>query len=329
MKIRYENDLAASEHFFMGKSPAYLTLINMVDKIASTETTVLITGETGVGKNVIANRIHQLSERSHEPFVEINCGAIPETLIESELFGYKKGAFTGANSGGKAGLIKMADKGTLFLDEIGELPIHLQAKLLQFIQHKKFLPIGGTEHQMANVRIIAATNNDLLQQVQEGKFRSDLFYRLNVLPIRVPSVKERKMDIIDLLQFNLEKYNKKHKRHCRLSSDVMNRLQSYDWPGNIRELENLVERLVIIAAHDEIRLEDLPSHLQTQEKLVFNLNKYEKGKSLTDILETIEREIIEEAYSEFKTTRKTAEELGITQSLLMRRVRKYKMKLRE
>ncbi|MCF7620460.1 sigma-54 interaction domain-containing protein [Peribacillus castrilensis] len=323
IKIRQKNDFVASEHFFMGKSPAYLSIISMVDKIASTDTTVLITGETGVGKNVISNRIHQLSERCHEPFMEINCGAMPESLIESELFGYKKGAFTGANSEGKAGLIKMADKGTLFLDEIGELPLHLQAKLLQFIQHKKWLPIGGTEHQTANLRIIAATNRDLLQQVQEGKFRSDLFYRLNVLPIRVPSVKERKMDIIDLLQFNLKKYNKKHKRECKFSKEVLKNLQAYDWPGNIRELENQVERLVIISAHDEIRLEDLPFQMQQKEKTAFNLNKYEKGKSLTDILETIEREIIEEAYAEFKTTRKTADKLGITQSLLMRRVRKY------
>lgn len=329
MKLRYDNDLSTSENFFIGKSPAYISLINMVDKIASTDTNVLITGETGVGKNVIASRIHQLSERNHEPFVEINCGAIPETLIESELFGYKKGAFSGANSGGKAGLIKMANKGTLFLDEIGELPIHLQAKLLQFIQHKKFIPIGGTVHETANVRIIAATNNDLLQQVQEGKFRSDLFYRLNVLPIKVPSVRERKMDIIDLLQFNLEKYNKKHKRHCRLSPDVIHHLKNYEWPGNIRELENLMERLVIIAANNDIRLDDLPSYLQTQKKSAFNLNKYENGKSLPDILERIEREIIEEAYSEFKTTRKTAEELGITQSLLMRRLKKFKLKLIE
>ncbi|MEK4029584.1 sigma 54-interacting transcriptional regulator [Pseudobacillus sp. FSL P4-0506] len=329
IKIRQENDLVASEYFFMGKSPAYVSLISMVDKIALTDTTVLITGETGVGKNVIANRIHQLSERSLEPFVEINCGAIPESLIESELFGYKKGAFTGASSGGKAGLIKMADKGTLFLDEIGELPLHLQAKLLQFIQHKKFLPIGGTEHQTANVRIIAATNHDLLQQVQEGKFRSDLFYRLNVLPVRVPSMKERKIDVIDLLQFNLEKYNKKHKRECTFSQEALKHLQAYDWPGNIRELENMVERLVIISAHDEIQVEDLPFQMKTKEKTTFTLNKYEKGRSLTAILETIEREIIEEAYAECKTTRKAADELGITQSLLMRRIRKYGINLRE
>lgn len=327
IQIRQENDLAASEQFFIGKSPVYLSLISIVDKIASTDTTVLITGETGAGKNVIASRIHQLSERSHEPFVEINCGAIPESLIESELFGYKKGAFTGANSGGKAGLIKMADKGTLFLDEIGELPLHLQAKLLQFIQQKRFLPIGGTDYQTANVRIIAATNRDLFEQVQEGLFRSDLFYRLNVLPIRVPSLKERSTDITDLLQFNLQKYNKKYKRECKFSKEVLKSLQAYDWPGNIRELENLVERLVIISAHHEIRLEDLPFQVQPKEKSSFSLNKYEKGQSLTDILHTIEQEIIEEAYSEFETTRKTAEELGITQSLLMRRVRKYGINL--
>lgn len=282
-------------------------------------------GETGVGKNVIAQRIHDLSERGSEPFVEVNCGAIPESLIESELFGYKKGAFTGANTGGKAGLIKMADGGTLFLDEIGELPIQLQAKFLQFLQQKKFLPIGSTEHQKANVRIIAATNLDLMEEVKKGNFRSDLFYRLNVLPLRMPSLREREEDIIGLVQFNLKKYNRKHERNCRLSSEAMNRLQSYEWPGNIRELENLIERLVVIAPENEIQAKDLPAHMRASQEELFDIVDYQRGDSLTEVLESVEKGIITKALSQYKTTRKTAKELGITQSLLMRRLKKYKI----
>ncbi|GIN22730.1 MAG TPA: PAS domain-containing protein [Bacillus bacterium] len=323
MRINYEKQI--DSYYFTGQSPAYLSLMQTIDKIALTESTVLLSGETGVGKNVVAQRIHKLSERENGPFVEINCGAIPESLIESELFGYAKGAFTGANKAGKAGLIKMADGGTLFLDEIGELPVHLQAKLLQFLQRKQFLPIGSTEYQTANVRIIAATNLDLLEEVKKGNFRSDLYYRLNVLPIHVPSLRERKDDIVGLLQFNMEKYNRKHKRQCRLSADVMECLQNYDWPGNIRELENLIERLVIIAPEDEIQMRDLPANMRNHDDIDFDLAGLNKGDSLTEVLESVEKTIISKAYAQFKTTRKTAEELGITQSLLMRRLKKYNL----
>ncbi|WP_313431417.1 sigma-54 interaction domain-containing protein [Siminovitchia terrae] len=323
MRINYEKQ--ADSYYFTSQSPAYLSLLQTIDKIAPAESTVLLSGETGVGKNVIAQQIHGLSERGNEPFVEINCGAIPESLIESELFGYVKGAFTGANKGGKAGLIKMADGGTLFLDEIGELPIHLQAKLLQFLQQRKFLPVGSTEYQTADVRVLAATNLDLMEEVKKGNFRSDLFYRLNVLPVRIPSLKERKEDIIGLVQYNLEKYNKKHKRNCRLSADVMDIFQHCDWPGNIRELENLIERLVIIAPEHEIQVKDLPAHMREQEVNAFDLSSFNRGDSLNEVLESVEKSIISKAYAQFKTTRKTAEELGVSQSLLMRRLKKYNL----
>ncbi|RST71505.1 AAA family ATPase [Siminovitchia acidinfaciens] len=323
MRINYEKQI--DSYYFSGQSPAYLSLLQTIDKIALADSTVLLSGETGVGKNVFAQRIHGLSERGSGPFVEINCGAIPETLIESELFGYAKGAFTGANKAGKAGMIKMADGGTLFLDEIGELPIHLQAKLLQFLQQKKFLPIGSTEHQTANVRVIAATNLDLMEEVKKGNFRSDLYYRLNVLPISIPSLREREEDIVGLIQFNLEKYNQKHKRRCRLSSDALDCLQNYEWPGNIRELENLIERLVIIAHEDDIQVQDLPPQMREREDMVFDLASFNNGESLTEILDSVEKNIITKAYAQFKTTRKTAEELGITQSLLMRRLKKYNL----
>lgn len=325
MKIKFEKQEEMTNEYFVGRSQVYLSLLRTVDRVATVESTVLVTGETGTGKNVIAQRIHNLSERSSMPFIEINCGAIPESLIESELFGYAKGAFTGANREGKAGLIKMADGGTLFLDEIGELPIHLQAKLLQFLQQKRFLPVGSTDYQTANVRVIAATNLDLMDEVEKGNFRSDLFYRLNVLPISVPSLREREEDILGLVKFKLEKYNRKHNRHCHLSSDSLDCLQNYEWPGNIRELENLIERLVIIAHEDEIQVKDLPPNMRNHKDTVLDIADFDDGDSLTEILESVEKNIISKAYARNKTTRKTAEELGITQSSLMRRLKKYNL----
>lgn len=323
LRLNYEKQI--DSHYFAGQSPTYLTLLQTIDKIALTDSTVLLTGETGVGKNVLAQRIHDLSERSKGPFIEINCGAIPESLIESELFGYAKGAFTGANKTGKAGLIKLADGGTLFLDEIGELPIHLQAKLLQFLQQKKFLPVGSTEYQIANVRIIVATNLNLFEEVKNGNFRSDLYYRLNVLPVHVPSLQERKEDIIGLVHFYLIKCNNKHKRKCHISADVMKKFQQYSWPGNIRELENLIERLVIIAPDSEIQMKDLPAHLRDQSEAIFDISYLDDHSSLIEVLESVEKNIISKAYAINKTTRKTADELGITQSSLMRRLKKYNL----
>lgn len=325
MKIKFERQEKMTGEYFVGKSQKYLSILKTVDRVATVESTVLITGETGTGKSVMASRIHQLSERANKPFIEINCGAIPESLIESELFGYVKGAFTGANKEGKSGLIKMADGGTLFLDEIGELPIQLQAKLLQFLQQKKFLPVGSTKYQMANVRVIAATNLDLMKEVDKKNFRLDLFYRLNVLPIGIPSLRERKEDILGLVQFNLGKYNKEYKRNCHFSPETLDCLENYSWPGNIRELENLIERLVIIAPEDEIRVRDLPFDMRSKKRAAFSIADFDRGDSLGKIMDSVEKEIISKVYEQCKTTRKTAEELGITQSSLMRRLKKYNL----
>lgn len=328
-KIQYEDQQLHSQNHYFGKSPIYESLLETIDRIAPTDSTVLITGETGVGKTFLAKRIHQLSDRESEPFVEVNCGAIPETLIESELFGYEKAAFTGASPSGKAGLIKMANGGTLFLDEIGELPIHLQVKFLQFLQEKTFLPIGATRQETANVRIIAATNRNLSEEVSKGTFRSDLYYRLNVLPLRVPSLRERREDIIGLIQFNLNKYNKQHNRSCYLAKEVIETLQNYDWPGNIRELENLIERFVLIIANDEVTLEDVPSYMRVKatNEDPFNLESFSEENTLTNYLEEIEKEIIIKAYKKYRTTRVTADKLGVTQSLLMRRIKKYNIEI--
>lgn len=311
----------------IGSSRAYLSLLELIKKVSVVDTTVLITGETGVGKSVIAEHIHQLSERSNAPFVHVNCSAIPETLIESELFGYQKGAFTGASQTGKMGLVKMADKGTLFLDEISELPYHLQSKLLLLLQNKTFMPIGGTKTYTADVRIIAATNANLLDLVRAGKFRHDLYYRLNILPVNVPPLRERKEDIFPLLHHYLKKFNSKHNQQRRFSTEVLDVLHHYEWPGNVRELENLVERIVITARQDEIHVSDMPEELRSISGMEESLLALGGNLSLTERVEKIEEELIVQALKLHKTSRKTASALGITQALLMRRVKKYGIQL--
>jgi PAS domain S-box-containing protein len=324
MMKREQNQILA-ESPLIGESRSYLSLLELIKKVAAVDATVLITGETGVGKSAIAEQIHKLSERFSQPFVHINCSTIPESLIESELFGYKKGAFTGANSTGKSGLVKMAEKGTLFLDEISELPFHLQSKLLLFLQNKTYMPIGDTKVYTADVRIIAATNANLYECVKMGKFRHDLYYRLNILPIIVPSLRERKEDIFPLLHFYLRRFNGKHKQQRRFSTEVLDILHHYEWPGNIRELENLVERIVITAKNDEILIADLPEELRMMTTLENSLFTFDDNLPLLQKIEKIETQIILMACKKHKTTRKTAKALGITQSLLMRRMKKYKI----
>lgn len=317
------------EHHFVGKSREYHAMLEWIDKVADVDTTVLLTGETGVGKSYIAKKIHRISSRNKEAFIHLNCGAIPESLIESELFGYKKGSFTGASKEGKPGLIKMAEKGTLFLDEIGEMPFHLQSKLLQFLQNKTYLPIGETKLQHADVRIIAATNNELHEKVKEGTFRADLYYRLNVLPLHIPPLRKRTEDILPFLYFYMERFNKKYKKIRYFSSEATHMLLSYSWPGNIRELENLTERLVITANGDEISPLDLPEWIRASVKGESFLRILDTDESLPDMLMRIEREIIERVYEECGSTRKIAEKLGVTQSYIMRRFKKYNLKVIE
>ncbi len=306
---------------FLGKGPSFVKLLDLIGKVAGVQTTVLITGETGVGKNAAAERIHDLSERHSGSFMQVNCGTIPESLIESELFGYTKGAFTGAYSGGKTGLVKLADKGTLFLDEIGELPLHVQPKLLELLQDKTFLPVGETSRQRVDIRIIAATNKNLKKMVEEGKFREDLFYRLHVLPIHVPALRERREDIVPILQASLERFNEEHHTNRHFSNKVLDILQKYEWPGNIRELENVVERMVITSGGETITVEDLPEDVvQNRSSSTF----ITETKSLPETLAAVEKEMVDNAYEKYGSTRKAAEALGITQSSFMRRWKKYR-----
>lgn len=316
-----------SSHQLIGSSRSTLALLELIKKVAVADTTVLITGETGVGKSYLAEHIHQLSERCNGPFVHVNCSAIPETLLESELFGYQRGAFTGASQSGKMGLVKMADTGTLFLDEISELPYHLQSKLLLLLQNKTFMPIGGTKTYTADIRIMAATNTNLLDLVRQGKFRHDLYYRLNILPINVPPLRERKDDIFPLLHHCLQKCNAKHKQKRSFATDTLDVLHQYDWPGNVRELENLVERIVITSKQDEIQVSDLPEEVRGIRGPDESMAALDSHLPLGERLEKIEKELIVKALLFHKTTRKTASALGITQSLLMRRIKKYGIQL--
>ncbi len=240
--------------------------------------------------------------------------------LSNQLFGYKKGAFTGANQNGKTGLIAAAENGVLFLDEISELPLHLQSKLLQFLQNKTYIPVGGSQVQKADVRIIAATNTNLLELTRTGQFRADLFYRLNILPLNIPPLRERREDIVPLLDFYLKKYNNKYQKDHTLSGNLTDVFYNYDWPGNIRELENLLERLVITVENREIDLRDLPDKIRNEQLgQISSLHALPANQTLTEYLNQIEREIIEETYRQLQSTRKAAARLGVTQAYIARR----------
>ena len=293
-------------------------LIELSVKLAKVDINLLITGESGVGKNVFAKLIHQQSLRKDGPFIEINCGAIPETLLESELFGYKPGAFTGALREGKLGLIALAQNGTLFLDEIGELPLNLQVKILKVIHEKELTQIGSTESRKIDCRIIAATNKDLQKEVQDGNFREDLYYRLNVVPIQIHPLRERTEDILAFIDLFLEKANEKYGKQKFFSSDAIDAMLRYKWPGNVRELKNIIERMVITVEEERIDASILPQDLKS-----FSPSMIYEGQSLKQMREGIEKDIITNAYEKFKTTVGVAKHLKITQATASRKIRKY------
>ena len=246
----------------IGRSRSILRTISFARKVASSEATILITGESGVGKELFAQAIHKGSPRTIKPFIAVNCGAIPTALFESELFGYSGGAFTGAERKGKPGKLELANKGTLFLDEIGELPPQLQVKLLRVLQDKCFYRVGGTEPLTVDTRIIAATNRDLAKMIQSGEFREDLYYRLNVIALEVPPLRERTEDIPDLVQAFLQEFTQKYQKTLpSLDPEIMLNFLNYEWPGNIRELRNVIERLAILSEGETLNIQYLPSNL--------------------------------------------------------------------
>ncbi len=306
---------------FIGSSDAISLLKNTIYKVAPTDSTVLLLGESGVGKTLVAKAIHTLSPRKDKPFISINCAAIPETLIEAELFGYEKGAFTGATQS-KKGKFELANGGTIFLDEIGELPLQSQSKLLKVLQEKELEKIGSEKSIFVDVRVIASTNKDLPSMVKNKEFREDLYYRLNVIPIRIPPLRERKEDIPLLVKHFLDKFNTQYKKHISVTKEALSAMMEYDWPGNIRELENLIERLVVINTQD-ISKEDInfvlrPNYEKKFEKDIPNLIQYTEKEAIINALEKC-------GYVKSKA----AKILGFSLRQLDYRIKKYNIEIKK
>ena len=311
-------------------------VLREIANVSKYDCNVIIFGDTGVGKEKVANLIQKNSDRKMQPFVKINCGAISPNLIESEFFGYEKGAFTGANTGGKKGYFEIANNGVIFLDEIGELPLEMQAKLLRVIQDGEFYRVGGTTPVKTNVRIISATNRDLEKFVEEGKFRRDLYYRLNVVPIRIPNLSDRVDDIPALVQHFLGKYGKKFGIARGITDSAMDYLQQLSWPGNIRELENSVQRLIISAQGEDITLMDVmhETHSELFEGAAFAVEEEEEDRSshtagaelsLQEAVDDYEKGLIKYACEKYGSTRKAAKAIGISQTQLVRKKKKYNL----
>jgi two-component system response regulator AtoC len=312
---------------FVGSSGKMREIFNLIQRLANVETTVLIRGENGTGKELVARAIHFNSPQKHGPFVAINCGAIPENLIESELFGHEKGAFTGAIDR-KIGKFQLANKGTLFLDEVGDLKPDLQVKLLRVLQERKFMPVGSNREVRSNARIIAATNRNLEKMIEDGDFREDFFYRLNVMPIFLPPLRERTEDLAGLVDYFIGKYNRKLNRQMTgITPDVLENLKRYRWPGNIRELENTIERAFIVENQSVITLKSLPENIlqDTRERAHISITgKYSGPLDFDSFKEAAEKEFIESALkiNEGKIN-KTVAHANIPKNTLLRKIKKY------
>jgi DNA-binding NtrC family response regulator len=314
----------------VGQSPGMLKLLNVASQAAPSEATVLITGESGTGKELIAGLIHYNSPRKKGPFVKINCAAITETLIESELFGHEKGAFTGASSL-KKGRFEIAEQGTLFLDEIGELSPNLQVKLLRVLQERSFERVGGVAAHPLNARLIAATNKNLSQEMKSGHFREDLFYRLNVVYFLLPPLRKRYEDIPLLASHFLKKYAEENASKIevtQINQDVLRLFYDYEWPGNIRELENIIERGVILSSSDTINPIDIPPELRGNTQKTFNLDDISIQSSLPETLSLIEKHLIQRALAHANNVQATAAKLlGIKKSLLHYKIKNYQIQV--
>ncbi|WP_322363759.1 sigma-54 interaction domain-containing protein [Pseudomonas sp. Teo4] len=288
-------------------------------QVADSPVKVLLQGETGVGKSLVAQYIHNASPRAKEPFIALNCGAMPENLIEAELFGYAPGAFTGAAAKGKRGLLELANHGTLFLDEIGDLPLPLQVKLLKVIEENRFIAVGGLELKEVDVRIISATHHDLRQRVADGLFRADLYYRLNVVPIHIPALRERSEEIAPLLQHYLARFNQQYRRQVQLSLEALDLMVDYSWPGNIRELMNVIERLVVTCPGDTIETLQLPAEI-----LDLPTSSTDDSRlTLRQVIENAERKAIRRAMQVHRTTRLAAKALGVSQATIVQKMKRW------
>jgi len=307
-------------------SHAMEEVMNLVGRVAQSDATVLLRGESGTGKELISSAIHYHSTRASRPFIKVNCAALPETLLESELFGHEKGAFTGA-SARRIGRFEAADRGTLFLDEIGDLPPSVQVKLLRVLQEREFERIGGSETIKVDVRLIAATNRDLEKAMRDGVFREDLYYRLNVVPVVIPPLRDRKEDIPALMEHFIGKYSRKNNKTISgVTAETRDLLMRYSYPGNVRELENIIERAVVLAKSEIVTTSDIPLHLKTvgaEEKICVA----KRDGMLNETLETLERGIILDAMKQAGGVQtRAAEKLGISERVLRYKLKKYKIK---
>ncbi len=307
----------------IGENPEMLKLKELINYIARTDATILINGETGCGKEIVAREIHNKSDRKNSPYIKVNCAAIPDSLIESELFGYAKGAFTGAQNKEKLGMFEMANNGTILLDEISEMPIHLQSKLLRVLQEKEIMRVGGAKSIKLDVRVIASTNQDLSQLIQQNKFREDLYYRLNVVPVKIPPLRERIDDIPILAHEFLAKFNIKYSKDKIFDNMAIQALENYDWPGNVRELENTIERLLIIDNDKYITHNKIISIIG---KNKINENPVNYTVPLREVIENLEKEMIENALIKHGSTYKAAKALGLTQPTIFRKAKAFGIK---
>lgn len=332
----HENSLALDSNHIMGSTPIVRDIYKIIRKAAPTDATVLITGESGSGKEVVADEIYRMSARNHAPFIKVNCASIPANLLESELFGYEKGAFSGASSSGKKGLFEMANNGTLLLDEIGDMPMDLQVKLLRAIQHKEITRIGGNKPIKLDIRFIAATNSDLKKKVTEGVFRQDLYYRLNVVPIHMPPLRERRSDIREFCDFFLDIYNKKHNSSMSLTPEQYRMLENYDWPGNIRELENVIEYLSICGYSEDPEVNDYmiagmleasvnaPSYAQSYADVRKEpVKETDIHSDIHSSVENYEKAMIEKVLAESRNLREAGAKLGVNASTVSRKIKAY------
>ena len=308
----------------VGEAPAIREIRRTIARAAPTDVTILITGESGVGKEVIADRIYYASDRQGKPFVKVNCTAIPANLLESELFGYEKGAFTGALNQGKAGLFELANSGTILLDEIGDLPYELQTKLLRVLQQKEVMRLGGTKPISLDVRVIAATNADLKKKMQEGSFREDLYYRLSTIPIYVPPLRERPEDILKLVKHYFFEYCTKHAHTITVPDETLAVFQSYSWPGNVRELQNVIEYMVICCEGNVLQPSVLADYLGMDSQSIAL-----HPASLKAALDDYERSLIARALEEHGGVRKAAHALGVDPSTISRKAKKYGLEVGE
>ena len=296
-------------------------IYDLTEKICNFNATVLITGESGVGKELVARSLHDKSiMRKDKKFVAVNCGAIPENLLESELFGYVEGAFTGAAKGGKAGLFEAANGGTVFLDEVGELSLNLQVKLLRALESRTITRVGSSEEIHLDINVVAATNRNLEKAVADGTFREDLYYRLNVISIEIPPLKERKDEIAPLAFKFVKQYNKQYGIDKKLKYEVIRELEEYDWPGNIRQLKNVIERMVVVSDGDYIEIPDLPWLASSD-----NSESYNEHLSLQSQLNEFEREILKKAKEKYGSSREIGKALKVDQSTIVRKLNKYKL----